>query len=146
MPDSIPIDSFTGGYRWLSNFCEHPLTYDGIEYASVEHAYQAAKSRDPKERDYIAEAPTPGEAKKRGRKATLRQNWEEVKDIVMLECLHKKFADPSLRSQLLDTGESPLIEGNYWGDTYWGVCRGVGQNRLGELLMQVRQEIRNELA
>jgi predicted NAD-dependent protein-ADP-ribosyltransferase YbiA (DUF1768 family) len=41
-------------------------------------------------------------------------------------------------------GEAPLIEGNTWNDRYWGVCRGTGKNRLGQILMRIRSEIRQE--
>jgi predicted NAD-dependent protein-ADP-ribosyltransferase YbiA (DUF1768 family) len=58
----------------------------------------------------------------------------------MLNLLRQKFQNPELREKLLCTGKLELIEGNYWGDTYWGVCRGVGENRLGKLLMLVREE------
>ena len=56
-----------------------------------------------------------------------------------------KFKDNhSLRQALLDTKDVHLIEGNNWGDTYWGVCKGIGCNKLGEILMQIREEIKNE--
>ncbi len=62
----------------------------------------------------------------------------------MLDLLRIKFTIPTLRERLLATGDQTLIEGNTWGDTYWGVCRGVGLNNLGTLLMQVREECRAE--
>ena len=60
----------------------------------------------------------------------------------MRDLLRQKFAREPLRSQLLATGEAKLIEGNHWGDTFWGVCRGQGENHLGMLLMKAREEIR----
>lgn len=45
------------------------------------------------------------------------------------------------RDQLLATGGVELIEGNDWGDAFWGVCGGYGQNWLGVLLMLVRSEL-----
>lgn len=139
-----PIDNFSGQFEFLSNFSDSPVKYEGIEYPTVEHAYQAAKSLDMEDRVHISECPTPGAAKKAGRKVKLRADWESVKDGVMLELLRQKFTDPDLKYQLLETRNAPLIEGNWWGDTYWGVCKGVGKNMLGQLLMQVRQELRNE--
>ena len=56
--------------------------------------------------------------------------------------LQQKFSFTVLKRQLLETGAAELIEGNYWGDRYWGVCKGVGDNWLGKLLMTVRKEIR----
>lgn len=85
---------------------------------------------------------TPGAAKRVGKTLTLRPDWEQVKDAIMLDVLRLKFALPDLRYKLLCTANVQLVEGNTWGDTYWGVCNGRGANKLGELLMQVRNEIR----
>ena len=63
----------------------------------------------------------------------------------MYKCLRSKFSAPELREKLLDTGDAELIEGNWWNDTTWGVCNGVGENRLGKLLMQIRAEIKDSL-
>jgi predicted NAD-dependent protein-ADP-ribosyltransferase YbiA (DUF1768 family) len=62
----------------------------------------------------------------------------------MLDALRDKFSDPELRAKLLATGDEFLVEGNHWGDTYWGVCNGKGRNMLGSLLMKVREEIKND--
>ena len=51
-----------------------------------------------------------------------------------------------MASRLINTGDAILIEGNTWGDTYWGVCDGVGENRLGKLLMEVREECKKRYA
>lgn len=59
----------------------------------------------------------------------------------MFYLLMKKFNQEPFHSKLIATGDSQLIEGNTWGDTYWGVCRGKGQNKLGKLLMKVRDII-----
>lgn len=59
----------------------------------------------------------------------------------MLHLLRLKFEIPAIAEDLLDTGDQRLVEGNVWGDRYWGVCDGVGENWLGELLMQVRDEL-----
>jgi predicted NAD-dependent protein-ADP-ribosyltransferase YbiA (DUF1768 family) len=56
--------------------------------------------------------------------------------------VRQKFSkDPVLRQRLLDTGDQDLVEGNTWGDTFWGVCRGQGSNWLGRILMDVRAEL-----
>ena len=140
------IKEFSGTYEFLSNFWHSPFIHEGIEYPTNEHFFQAMKTLDPKERMWIASAETPGIAKRRGRSCTLRSDWEAVKEQVMLTGLRSKFNQPTLRTMLLMTGDQELVEGNWWGDTYWGVCNGVGRNRLGVLLMQVRDEIREELS
>ena len=137
------INRFDGKYFFLSNFSPSPFRIDYILFPTMEHYFQANKADNQNDYLHIAYAPTPGEAKRLGRKIQLRPDWEEIKDNVMLTGLRKKFADPELRSFLMSTGDEELIEGNYWGDTYWGVCNGVGQNKLGKLLMQVREEIKN---
>ena len=139
------IDKFDGEYAFLSNYSVSPFRIDYVLFPTMEHYFQANKADNQNDYLHIAYAPTPGEAKRLGRKIQLRPNWEKIKDEVMLTGLRKKFADPELRSLLLATGDEELVEGNYWGDTYWGVCNGVGQNKLGKLLMQVREEIKNNI-
>lgn len=131
------IDSFSGPYRFLSNFW---VEEDGL---TVEHCFQAMKTLDSEEQHWILEADTPGKAKRLGRKCTLRLDWEEAKDEAMYFLVKDKFFPGSdLASLLLGTGDAELIEGNTWGDTYWGVCNGEGQNKLGKILMQIREELR----
>jgi ribA/ribD-fused uncharacterized protein len=89
----------------------------------------------------IRSALTPGKAKRLGRKVTLRANWELIKIDVMLDLVRQKFQDPDLAWMLINTGDAELIEGNHWGDKFWGVCNGEGENHLGKILMQVRDEI-----
>ena len=135
------IDRFSGEHRFLSNFFPSPIEVEGHIYPTVEHAFQAAKTNDESERATIRSCSTPGDAKKKGRRVTLREEWEKVKEAVMLQLLHLKFRDPVLRAELLATDDAQLVEGNHWGDTYWGVCDGKGKNRLGYVLMQVRSEV-----
>jgi len=62
---------------------------------------------------------------------------------VMMEVTLLKFINnPVLRQQLLDTGDQRLVEGNKWGDIYWGVCKGCGRNQLGKTLMRAREMFR----
>jgi len=138
MTSPLVINSFSGKYGFLSNFYPCVVTFEGKSYPSTEHAFQAAKTYNPIERNLIALAKTPADAKKLGRKAQLRPDWEQVKDDVMRELLWQKFQITEMRYRLLDTGDAELIEGNHWNDTYWGVCDGKGANRLGQLLMEVR--------
>lgn len=136
------ISEFTGKYFFLSNFFEAPVTYKGIMYRSNEAAFQAQKDIS---RSYQFQYLSPSEAKKLGRKVQLREDWEEVKNQIMYEIVKAKFSqNQHLEDLLLDTKDAELIEGNYWGDVTWGVCKGIGENRLGKILMKVREEIQNK--
>ena len=139
------IDSFTGPNRFLSNFWPAKVMFEGEEYSSVEHAYVAAKTTDEEARKTIRGL-TPGQAKRFGRsKIQLREDWEDIKLHVMRELVsYKFFHNPDLSQLLLDTGDQELIEGNTWGDTYWGVCFDVGLNNLGKILMEIRSELKNK--
>lgn len=139
----MSIDRFTGEHDFLSNFHPSTISVEGNLYRTVEHAYQALKSPDEDVRKTIREAGTPSQAKKLGRCILIRNDWDQVREGVMLDLLRKKFENPFLAEKLLSTGDEELIEGNNWNDTFWGVCRGVGENKLGILLMQVRDEIRS---
>lgn len=136
------IDKFERQYAFLSNYYDSPIIYDGLVYPTVEHAFQAAKTMVLEQRRLISEMKTPGEAKRAGRKVTLRYDWENVKDAVMEQCIYMKFImHPDLAEKLLATGDAYLIEGNTWNDTYWGVCKGTGKNQLGKTLMKVRKTL-----
>lgn len=136
------IHAFRGQHRFLSNFYLARVRLDGVQYPTVEHAYQAAKTTDEEERKKIRTAGSPGEAKKMGRRVTIRPDWTEIRIQVMTDLVRQKFAQEPYRSLLLRTGHCELIEGNRWNDTFWGVCNGVGENHLGKILMQIRGELR----
>lgn len=138
------IDSFSGQYRFLSNFYPADVKYEGEQYSSVEHAYQAAKTLDLSHRIIIRDCGRPGVAKKLGKHIVLRDDWNEIKLSVMGQLLWQKFHIDPLRQLLIDTDPFELIEGNHWGDVYWGICRGIGENNLGKLLMEIRKELKNE--
>jgi ribA/ribD-fused uncharacterized protein len=137
------IDKFDGKYAFLSNFYPIKIKFGGLYYPCVENAYQASKSNDwlvRREFGFV----TPGQAKRIGRKVQLDKNWETRKVGIMHILLLKKFQDKELKKLLIDTGEATLIEGNNWGDTFWGIDKnGVGENHLGILLMKVREEVKN---
>lgn len=145
------IDCFENEYAFLSNFYEHPIEYKGIIYPTNEHFFQAMKTLDLKEHMKIAAASTPGKSKWLGRSANLRPDWEEVKEDIMLLALRLKFSDRDMAKKLLATGDEYLVEGTWWHDRYWGICScpvcgGRGKNRLGYLLMKVREELKeNEM-
>lgn len=141
-----PISEFRGEFLFLSNFYPSPLTYEGEEYATAEHAYQAAKCEDDIQHERIKLCETPALAKKMGRRVKLVHDWEEIKLRVMRDILWAKFAyNVELATKLLETKQRKLIEGNWWGDTFWGVCKGRGENHLGKLLMLVRDRIREQI-
>jgi len=143
MPEEIT--SFRGENAFLSNFYPVKVRMGGVEYPTIEHAYQAAKSMDAAERDFIRRAQTPGDAKRRGRAIKLRRDWEAIKVDLMEKLLREKFKNQALAGMLLATGSADLIEGNTWGDTAWGAIRRdgkwVGRNLLGKLLMKIRAEL-----
>lgn len=138
---SDDIREFQGKYRWLSNFWPCLVTLDGVEYPSVENAYQASKTLD-----FNARLPfqtyTAVQAKRAGRRLGMRQGWETYKLSVMEELNRQKYLIPELRSNLLATGVCQIVEGNHWGDTFWGVCKGAGDNMLGKILMRIRDDLR----
>lgn len=137
------INQFIGEYRWLSNFELCNLIYEGEIYISSEHAYQAAKSLQTGVRLMIANCTTPRLARKLGQQVECRPDWDEKKVSIMEDILRLKFKVGSpLAQKLLDTGDEELIEGNWWGDKFWGVCEGVGKNNLGKSLMKIRNELR----
>ena len=144
---------FRGKYSFLSNFYPCEIEYEGKVYPSVENAYQASKTA-PHRRDIFTRI-SPKEAKKLGRKVPLLQGWEGRKVEIMEELVWKKFSgNPELREKLLSTGDKILIEGTTWGDEFWGVNLKKpdseskygykGKNILGEILMKVREKLKEE--
>lgn len=159
------IASFTGGHAFLSNFAPTPFAYpqltERFAMPTAEHAYQASKAQTEAEMERIATAPTPGEAKARGRATPLPPWWQARSRAVMLDVLLAKFASPGLAAALAATGSQTLVEGNRWGDVWWGAVRPgrtsgrdeplpwwgdhfgdegyLGHNWLGRLLMMTRE-------
>jgi len=134
------IKEFQGANRWLSNFTLCVVELDGVVYPSTENAYQAAKTVSIEERKPF-ETSTPGQAKRLGRSVSLRDDWESEKLIVMEYLNRQKFSKAPFKSMLLATGMREIQEGNTWGDTFWGVCNGRGENNLGKLIMRIREEL-----
>jgi ribA/ribD-fused uncharacterized protein len=149
-PSTAPakIAEFQGEYRFLSNFYPATVEFEGVTYPSVEHAYQSAKTLNMDERRRIAAIVDPADAKRAGRALNpQRPDWEQVKFLVMEQCVRYKFSHSNaLRAKLLATGSAILEEGNNWNDRIWGICppnSGDGENRLGKILMKVRAELRS---
>lgn len=143
--DSIYFYSKTTAYYELSNFSPYGFQLEGVYWPTVEHYFQARKfPSQPAYQEKIRHARTPKEAKAlgRSRKAPLRPDWEEIKDEIMRKALRAKFVThPKLRAMLLGTKERVLIE-NAPADYYWGCGKtGTGKNRLGILLMELREAL-----
>lgn len=131
---------FRKEFAFLSNFYSSDITYNGEPFPTAEHAYQASKAVSKNDFQLIQSATSPAQAKKLARSISVRPNWNAIKRRVMREILEEKFAIPHLREKLLQVQE-PIIEHNKHGDTYWGVCGGVGENHLGKILTRIRNEI-----
>jgi ribA/ribD-fused uncharacterized protein len=144
---------FTGPgdkYGFLSNFWEgNPIRWQGRDFSTAEHAFHFEKMRADSWREAVWKARTPGEAKRLGRRGPKREDWEDVRFGYMAAIVLSKFDQhPDLRDRLLATGNEQLVEVTNWHDTTWGVCvcsrhNGRGDNRLGEILMQVRRALRS---
>lgn len=138
------IDFFRGNYQFLSNFYSAPLEYDGRKYLNSEAAFHSMKCLDSVSRDKFKNL-NPSDAKRLGRSVILRTDWDSVKDSIMKEITRAKFEqNPDIAKLLIETGDCILIEGNWWGDHYWGVCNGTGQNKLGKILMEIRTELKTK--
>lgn len=141
---SHAILEFTGKYAFLSNFFFSWMSYLGNSCRTAEHAFQSAKSLDPVIQKQIADSTTAKTAKQRGRAIKLRPDWEEKKIQIMREVVTLKFAmNPELARLLFETGDLYLVEGNTWGDRFWGVDIrwDTGENWLGIILMEVRYNL-----
>lgn len=133
------ISTFFGEYRFLSNFWPCEITILGIPYKSVEAAYQASKCSSIHKRMEFSQL-GPKEAKRLGRTLKL-DRWDDMTKVTSMElCLRAKFGIPALQARLISTAPLELIEGNTWGDEFWGKCGDKGRNTLGKLLMILRDE------
>lgn len=135
------INVFDGDYRFLSNFYPAEFTYKGVVFPTAEHAYQWAKCSLEEDRDKILQCKTPGQAKKVGKTVKLIDNWDQNKVYIMYNIVLQKFVqNPELVISLVSTKDRVLIEGNTWGDKFWGVDLDTyeGYNTLGVILMFVR--------
>lgn len=135
------IREFIDAYAFLSNFYHSPVKYRNLIYLNAEAAFQAQKESCEKDKEQYTRM-NPAQAKLVGRNCNLREDWEEIKEQTMYEIVKAKFTqNKALARLLLATGDAYLEEGNWWHDTTWGVCNGVGENKLGKILMCVREEL-----
>lgn len=137
----MTVDQFIGEYFFLSNMFPCKIFHEGVEYPSVENAYQASKTINMGLRYPFSEY-TPRKSKAMGRKLPLRNDWEYVKFSIMHGLVHQKFMYHRNIGDKLIQIDGDIIEGNDWDDTYWGVCGGVGYNYLGLILVNVRDYIK----
>jgi ribA/ribD-fused uncharacterized protein len=139
------IAEFRNEHRFLSNFWPSEIMWEDRFWPTVEHAYQAMKTDNPVQRAAIQCLATPGKAKRFGKTITLRADWtREEKLLTMFGLVQQKFfKHKDLREMLLATEDQKIQEGNKWNDTFWGVCDGVGENWMGKILMQVREQAKS---
>ena len=133
---------FRDKYWFLSNMYPTKFIENGITYNSSENYYQSHKTDDLILHKQIASV-TPKESKVMGRKVELIKNWDFTKINVMKRALILKFINSNeLISMLYATGNIELIEDNTWNDTFWGKYNGKGENNLGKLLMELRDNFK----
>lgn len=143
-PETPIIDSFRDEYSFLSNFFPCPVTYKGKTYLCSEAAFQAQKCPERATEFTLLSA---AKAKRLGRQVAITvADWDNERVTIMGEILTAKFlGNPELAAKLIKTGNAVLIEGNNWGDTFWGVCHGKGENHLGKLLMNIRDALQKKM-
>jgi ribA/ribD-fused uncharacterized protein len=154
------IDIFQGRWFFLSNFFPCEIEHKGIKYPSVEHYYVAMKVTEIQLlngqyytagdfRELIAKIKLPADVKKIGQKIKVRRDWEEKKLEFMNWGVREKFKNEKLSELLLLTADLEIVENNYWHDNFWGSCTcsrcgRKGENNLGKILMNVRQELKQQ--
>jgi len=132
-------------YGEFSNFAHFPFILDGREWPTSEHYFQAQKFQDHAYQEKIRTTASPMIAARLGRSRAvpIRADWEEVKLDVMRAAVRQKFSShPQLTALLLETGNDELVEATT-RDMFWGCgTSGAGQNWLGKILMEVREQLR----
>jgi ribA/ribD-fused uncharacterized protein len=147
-PDAIT--DFRKDYFFLSNFYPCQVFYNGLMFPNSEGAYMSCKNDNREDHVKLSEMKTAREAREYGQKIHIRSNWEDVKYDSMKNVLRDKFTrNLHLGIKLLETGDRQLVEGGTWHDQFWGICncskhQGEGKNALGQILMEIRDEL-NEL-
>jgi len=132
-------------YGCFSNFSPHPIRLGGKTWPTSEHYFQGRKfvGTPDEEEVRLAKSPMIAARMGRSRKRPLRKDWESVKDTIMFEAVLAKFTQhEGPREILLATGDATIVERTE-NDSYWGDGGdGSGKNRLGQILMRVREELR----
>lgn len=132
-------------HGYMSNYKKARFFIYGRWWNWVEAPYQAQKTSNADEYEFIWKARTNIEARELGQKVTVREDWEEIKVRVMKECVIAKFLQhKDLRDQLMTTGNEEIVEDSNV-DWFWGCgADGSGKNMLGKVLMEVRDELQGE--
>lgn len=132
---------FRGPYDFLSNMYEVDITYQGITFPSSEHLYFYQQIPEGWWRNRVLETPHGKVAKKiaSNPKCPRISTTKAFKLQCMKRAVWEKFKVPAMQNRLIDTHPTILVEYNWWNDTFWGVCRGEGENHLGRLLMHTRK-------
>lgn len=125
-------------YYFLSNMYPCKIKLGKYTFSCAEAAFQAAKC-PARVSEFIG---IDGyAAKKLGRKVELRSDWNEVKLNFMERIVRAKFNQhPELKEKLINLDCPTIVEDNNWGDTFWGVCNGKGENHLGKILTKLKEE------
>ncbi len=133
-------------YGCFSNFAPYGFVLDHRYWLTSEHYFQAQKFVGTPYFEQVRQAPTPKDAANLGRDRSLplRPDWDNVKDAVMWRAVLCKFqTHAKIREILLATNSALLVE-NAPHDYYWGCgADGSGQNRLGQILVAVREHLRH---
>ena len=137
------INNFGYPYKFLSNYYESRVKYDGIVYLSSEAAFHAQKTFNLDDKLHFTQL-SPPESKFKAKNMQIREDWDRVKDAIMYSVVYNKFKQrKDIRDKLIATGDAILIGGNPYNDKYWGVSNndGNGLNKLGLILERVREEL-----
>ncbi|MCA9390377.1 NADAR family protein [candidate division WWE3 bacterium] len=146
MKDVIAFYDESKEYFEFANYYPAPILLDGTIWSTVEHYFQAQKTNIPEWKEKIRSAENPDEAKKIGWEVPDYNDeyWLAHRDEVMSKAVIAKIGQhPHIRELLISTGSQTLIEDSP-NDTYWGMVQGHGENRMGKLLMKIRETIRSE--
>ena len=144
MPRVIKFYLVDRPYGEFSNFAAFPIELDGKIWPTSEHYFQAQKfvGTSHEEEIRIVESPMKAAKMGRDRKRPLRSDWENVKDEIMRQAVDAKFCQHGVLRGLLMSTENALLIEHTTNDSYWGDGGdGTGKNRLGEILMEVRQRL-----
>ena len=133
------INGFTKEYAFLSMFFDRQIVFNDLTYKNAEAAYQAQKTDNEAMRKKFTRL-LPTEAIRRAEKLPLRDDWDSIKDEALYQINKTKFSDAALRQKLIETRQEELINAINYTDER-GVFNGNGENKLGKVLMKIREEL-----
>ena len=133
----------------FGSYADYPFKLDDKEWPTVEHYFQAMKFEDEALQEKIRQADSAEKARKMGRsrlrKKQIRSDWKNIRQVIMTRAVYTRCRTYShLTQQILDTGDNKLVENNSY-DYFWGCGRDRrGENRYGQVLMNVRKKLKEE--